>query len=170
MNSKIIFQFAIFLIFLTISACAQLKGTSSCPIGYKRAAAGNCVQDFSCEKTEKCEISGKCTYAPTDQCVATSVRDCQLSTNCTKLGECSFRLNGREQGPVGLCIADIDGCARSEVCAQFGKCTPGRDGFCVVDGDSDCAKSQVCKKNGRCKAQRVKRTDGKRSNVMSCQL
>ncbi|MBN2340082.1 MAG: hypothetical protein JXX29_24155 [Deltaproteobacteria bacterium] len=160
----------VFIVFSFIwTACAQLQGSKSCPLGYKRAKAGNCVHDLSCEETEKCKTSGKCTYASEDLCVATRLRDCQLSSNCAKLGECSFRLNGRDQSDIGLCVADVDGCARSEICAEFGKCTPGEDGFCVVGGDVDCAESKVCREQGRCTAKRVQRADGKRSKIMACQ-
>lgn len=154
---------------LIVSSCAQLNGNTFCPVGYNRAKAGNCVQDFSCQETQKCNESGKCTYAQ-DMCVATRQGDCSNSTNCTKLGECQFQLDSYSQGGVGLCVANVDGCARSEVCKKYGKCSPGDDGFCVVGGDEDCAESQLCMANSRCTAKRVPRADGKSSKVYSCQL
>ena len=154
---------------LLCSGCVLLQGSDSCPIGYSRAKAGNCVEDLSCMEKEKCIDAGKCTYAPGDMCVATRPIDCRQSNNCKKLGECHFRPNSRGEKSVGLCVADNEGCQASEVCAEFGKCTPGDDGFCVVGTDADCAESKVCREMGRCSATKVKRADGKRSKVMSCQ-
>ena len=166
---KMLYLALIYFLSLLLTGCVLLQGTDSCPLGYKRAKAGNCAQDMSCMETEKCIETGKCTYAPGDRCVATRPIDCKQSTNCVKLGECHFSPNNMGEKQVGRCVADENGCKASDVCVEFGKCTPGDDGFCVVSGDSDCQDSRVCTEMGRCTAMKVKRTDGKRSKILSCQ-
>lgn len=166
-------KFCMYLLIISLpallSGCVLLQGSDSCPMGFKRAKAGNCVQDMSCMETEACINAGKCTYAPGDLCVATRPIDCAQSENCKNLGECHFQPNYIGEKSYGKCVADEKGCLASQICAEYGKCTPGSDGFCVVDGDADCASASVCRDMGRCTAKKVPRTDGKRSRPLSCQ-
>ncbi|MBN2719273.1 MAG: hypothetical protein JXX14_25710 [Deltaproteobacteria bacterium] len=166
---KLLYPSIFITLFPFVSGCVLLQGSDSCPIGFERAKAGNCVQNLSCLEKEECINAGKCTYAPGDRCVATRPIDCKQSTNCTKLGECVFKPNNVGNRSVGICVADGEGCRASEVCAEFGKCTPGDDGFCVVGGDTDCTKSKVCREMGRCTASKLKRADGKPARILSCQ-
>lgn len=152
--------------FFTACGNASFRG-DGCPIGYIRADAGNCVENLECLESDKCIKTGKCTWTQ-GICVATRPRDCMESENCAELGECHFREN--REGRVGLCVASEDGCRNAKVCAQFGKCTPGPQGFCIVTSDEECAGSEICRTEGRCTAKNVERADGKTSSIKACRI
>ena len=47
---------------------------------------------------------------------------------------------------------DAEACKTKSDCIKQGKCTPDKNGVCVVSSDQDCKSSELCKKSGKCSA------------------
>lgn len=107
-----------------------LKGKDECVVG----------SNADCAASSRCREEGGCSISE-GRCEATNDSDCARSRGCKTFGQCNF-LNGS-------CSLTNAGCEATPGCKLLGKCTIGRLG-CEVKGRLDCAKSEVCAKFGWC--------------------
>jgi len=109
--------------------CTQ-KGESECVVG----------SDADCAATATCRALGFCSVE-NGICALTSDSDCARTRHCKRDGRCSLVDGG--------CSASDTACESTPGCKLLGRCSV--KGFeCVAKTEADCAKSEVCAKFGWC--------------------
>lgn len=89
-------------------------------------------RDFAASRDPRCTAG---------TCVARDDDDCRAARVCHLEGRCAAR--------DGICVATVEGCARSELCRELGWCTPSGP-HCRAGGPADCAAAAICRDFGKC--------------------